>query len=240
MTRIDAPAPGETPPETPPSLVDDPVRSLRRRWKPTKERLAQCGDHPSNVRFHRACSWLQRSLAAWEQDDYDAALVFAWTCLNALYGRWDRATNQPEKDRDGYDRFFDRLRQIDHGDRLVSVLQEEKPLVLSIVEDAYLNRHFWNDPDSDRGRRPDRVAFKVRSAYYEGAWTQVLAAVLDRIYLLRCQVVHGAATSGSRLNRDGLRRCARLLHLLSQAALEVFIDGGVGEDWGELCYPPMH
>ena len=35
------------------------VRDLRRRWKPHKDRLCtERPDHPTTVRFHRACSWL--------------------------------------------------------------------------------------------------------------------------------------------------------------------------------------
>jgi len=38
------------------------VRDLRRQWKPHKERLNRChSEHPTNVRFHRATSWLQRA-----------------------------------------------------------------------------------------------------------------------------------------------------------------------------------
>lgn len=225
-------------PEPRPEHADDPVRLLRRRWKPIKERLAQGGEHPSNVRFHRACSWLKRSLEAWHEFDDDVALVFGWTCLNALYGRWDPVAHQPENDRDGYGRFFERLLGLDTHHRIVDVLQDEKPLVMSIIEDAYLNKHFWHDPDAERGRRPDRWAYKTRTDYVDGAWQRILSPLLDRIYLLRCQLVHGAATSDSRLNRDGVRRCAQMLHHLSIAALDVYIDSGASTDWGKLCYPP--
>ena len=35
------------------------IRDLRRRWKPHKERLATVrSEHPTAIRFHRACSWL--------------------------------------------------------------------------------------------------------------------------------------------------------------------------------------
>ena len=51
------------------------VRALRRRWKPTKERLAeQRGEHPTNVRIHRACNWLQQ-VEALDGADPDMMLV---------------------------------------------------------------------------------------------------------------------------------------------------------------------
>ena len=74
------------------------VRELRRRWKPTKERLQRTGaTHPLAVRLHRSFSWLA---AAEKQADtcVDTALLFRWTALNALYGCWDTKLNEPQPD----------------------------------------------------------------------------------------------------------------------------------------------
>jgi len=67
----------------------------------------------------------------------------------------------------------------------------------------------------------------------------VLDRLLDRIYLLRCQLVHGAATFGSKLNRAALQRCNRMLEHLLAAMVIVIIDHGADEDWGLMCYPPL-
>ena len=61
----------------------------------------------------------------------------------------------------------------------------------------------------------------------------------DLIYLMRCQLVHGASTYGGKLNRTSLRRCTTMLEHLVRAVLQVLIDHGADEDWGSLCYPPM-
>ena len=38
------------------------VPELRERWLPHKERLNSTGSgHPTAVRFHRACSWLEEA-----------------------------------------------------------------------------------------------------------------------------------------------------------------------------------
>lgn len=48
------------------------VRDLRRRWKPEKERLQQeQPNHPTAIRFHGACSWLDQSLRLIELGEYD-------------------------------------------------------------------------------------------------------------------------------------------------------------------------
>ena len=65
------------------------VRDLRRLWKPHKERLGgQDAEHSTNVRFHRACSWLQRAEQIAGKDDLDLALLSQWIAFNSLYGQW--------------------------------------------------------------------------------------------------------------------------------------------------------
>ena len=62
---------------------------------------------------------------------------------------------------------------------------------------------------------------------------------LERVYLLRCQLVHGAATCGGRLNREALAQCAQFVQQLLNAILLIVIDHGRDEDWGPMCYPPL-
>ncbi len=56
---------------------------------------------------------------------------------------------------------------------------------------------------------------------------------------MRCQLVHGAATYGGKLNRTWLRQCVVMMQRALPALLGVWIDHGSGEDWGPMCYPPM-
>lgn len=65
------------------------VRDLRRKWKPHKERLNELeAEHPTNIRFHRACSWLQRAEQINEKDDLDLTILSQWVAFNSLYGQW--------------------------------------------------------------------------------------------------------------------------------------------------------
>ena len=67
----------------------------------------------------------------------------------------------------------------------------------------------------------------------------ILDRLIERIYLLRCQLVHGAATYNSQLNRTSLNRCIPMLRHLLNAILLAMIDHGADEDWGTMCYPPL-
>lgn len=218
----------------------DTVHLLRRRWKPAKERLQAIQDgHPTTIRFHRACSWLQRTESMSPEGDTELMLTCQWTAFNALYGQWDDHRQEPRPDRDSWKAFIDRLVRLDHGGTIAATLTEHKPLVMAILDDAYLADYFWKDPSAERARQTTTDKRKASMWFVERRWEMILERVIHRVYFLRCQLLHGAATYGSKLNRTALRRCCTMLAHLIISMMTVFIDQGENEDWGTLCYPPQ-
>lgn len=80
---------------------------------------------------------------------------------------------------------------------------------------------------------------KAESWYTQKDWGIILEKLVDRIYLLRCQLVHGAATLRSRMNRTAVKHCTTMMAKLMPTLLLVWIDHGADEDWGIMCYPPV-
>lgn len=216
------------------------VREIRRQWKPHKERLQELvPEHPTNIRFHRACSWLQRVEQIDGADDLDVALIGQWVAFNALYGHWDEAEREPVRDRTSWRDFLYRIRHLDADGRIADVLNEHKPLVMSIFEDEYLSQFFWEEPGQIRAKKSKKVKFDAQTWYIAGNWTLILDRLIERIYLLRCQLIHGAATYNGSLNRTAVRRCSVMLGHLLPAILLIWIDHGADENWGQMCYPPQ-
>lgn len=217
------------------------VRDLRRRWKPHKERLHQIQpDHPTTIRFHRSCSWLDQSQALIEGTHYDLALINQWIAFNALYGQWNPDNNEPCPDRESWRRFCNVILEIDHTQDVEATLTEHKRLVMTLLDDEYLSSFYWKEPSEKRARQAKKSKFDARTWYLEKRWLMILERCLERVYLLRCQLIHGAATYGGKLNRTSLRRCVMMLACLLPAMLKVFADRGADRDWGLLCYPPMN
>lgn len=220
-----------------PSIVT--VRDLRRLWKPHKERLSQKdARHPTNLRFHRACSWLQRAEFAVE-DDLDLALLSQWIAFNALYGQWDQAIQEPLPDVVCWRHFLERMLTLDDQDVVVGTLKDHKPLVVSIFDDEFLSRYFWQDPSEQRARKVKKTKYDARTWFVTGKWSLILDRVVERVYFLRCQLVHGAATYQSSLNRVASHRCSQMIDHLLRAFLLVWTNNGADEDWGIICYPPL-
>ena len=217
------------------------VRDLRRAWKPHKERLVAIErGHPTHLRFHRACSWLAEVEAPTEDEkELDRAMLYRWIAFNALYGQWDDRLREPAPDGQAWKKFLDRILALDADDRIGSMLSEHRPLVMAILDDNYLGDYFWRDPSTQRANKTSKDRRNAATWYLEERWSLILENLVDRIYLLRCQLVHGAATYGSNLNRKSLGRCVTMLGHLLPAMLTVWADHGADEDWGPICYPPM-
>lgn len=215
------------------------VRDLRRLWKPHKDRLHTTdAEHPTNVRFHRACSWLQRAEQA-TKDDLDLALLSQWIAFNALYGQWDHGNREPVADTECWKVFLERMIELDQSGHIADAFAKNKTLVMSIFDDEFLSRHYWQEPNGKRATQSKRTMFDARTWFVQNKWLMILDRLFDRIYFLRCQLVHGAATYNGSLNRTSIRRCSQAMDHAIRAFLMIWINHGSDEDWGIMCYPPL-
>ena len=157
-------------------------------------------EQPTSIRFHRACSWIARV----EKDgveDHDTDLLSLWIAFNSLYGQWDEQKREPRPDRECWRGFVSEILRLDESDYMADSLMEHRRLVMSLLEDEYLSGYFWEEPCAKRSGQSKKAMYDARTWYLEKRWTLILERVLERVYLMRCQLVHGAATHGSKLNR---------------------------------------
>lgn len=216
------------------------IHEFRSRWKPLKERLlAKHPDHATAIRLHRTLSWLQRCEEVGDGKDADLVLICQWIGFNGLYGRWDDQRREPLPDRECWRRFLDRLLALDKGGYLAAMLTDQRDLVMTILDDEYLSTFFWEEPSDIRASKSKKSKFDARTWYIEKKWSLILDRLMERIYLLRCQLVHGAATFGGKLNRKSLDHCIQMMRHLMNAVLQAVLDFGVEENWGTMCYPPQ-
>lgn len=216
------------------------VRELRRRWKPIKQRLGEeHPDHPTIIRLHRSFSWLARCQDEQLPEDHDQHLLFLWIAFNALYGQWDDKRREPLPDRECWRKFVDRLLKLDTSHYLPSLLKAQRQAVRDILDDPYVSKFFWEDPGEKRAKQSSETKYVVPMWYENGDWDLILKRLIDRIYLQRCQLVHGAATYAGSLNRRSLQRSVAMLRHLLNGVLLIIIDHGARQDWGTMCYPPL-
>jgi len=67
---------------------------------------------------------------------------------------------------------------------------------------------------------------------------ELLSIVLDRLFVLRNQLLHGGATYQSAINREQVQDGVQLLGSLVPTVIQIMLDTP-DEDWGDIYYPVL-
>lgn len=224
----------------PDPLPLDNVHDLRKYWKPTKERLQRASSqHPLAVRMHRAFSWVASAEGDDPNEKLDEKLIFRWIGLNSLFGRWNSLDHEPERDGRALTGFLTVIEECDKDSLIEACLTEQQALVTQICSDPFVNKFFWKALNTEKrfNRRRDQIS--IQRMYVNQNYRQILHEVFNRIYLVRCQLIHGAATFDSKLNREIVKQCGIVLESIIFVTVRIIIDHAWSENWDDLCYPPV-
>lgn len=211
------------------------------QYQELKERQrAERHSYPPNLslRVHRALSWLHRSEMA---DDPDGTFIFQWIAFNAAYATEIDPQYRPNEQSTFRD-FLQKLCDLDHLHQLEALTWDEFPKSIRLLLDNhYVFQNFWDYHNGKITEQDWKDAFSKSKAAAGKALgkrdtTAVLGIVLNRIYTLRNQLIHGGATWSSGVNRDQIRDCVALMGKLVPVIVTIMMDHP-GTLWGEGCYP---
>lgn len=192
-----------------------------------------------SLRTHRALSWLQR--AEQETDDPDARFVFLWIALNAAYANEIR-DREKFTERRVLVWFLDKLVKSDRERHLYEAVWENFPeSIRLLIDNRYVFQPFW---DYQSGRVDEATwlakfehSKKVaRKALGRMDTTKVMSVMIDRLYTLRNQIVHGGATWNSSANRNQVRDGTKILEFVVPTVIYLMMTTP-DQLWGEACYP---
>ncbi len=207
--------------------------SLKLKFKERKLYFAE----NNAIRIHRAISWLESANDVKENNDL--AFISLWISFNACY-----AVQMPKdeilSEKENFRVFLKKLVKLDIENRFYNLLwnQFSGPVRL-LINNQYIFKPFW---DFQRGEIKDwKKQFDQsveESMKYLSAQKVVdlLEVVLDRLYTLRNQLVHGGATYKSEVNRSQVIDGKNILFMLVPLIVEIMLDNEY-EDWGEIYYP---
>jgi len=190
---------------------------------------------PQAIRLHRALSWM---LHAEENPNDDMAFIAYWISFNACYGE---DHNEPTRsERKHFRRFISTLVNLDESNALYDMLWHNySNFVKGVVNNFYIYQPFWisqrrhDDQWKKRFQHSQQAAHK---ALADSDTKTLLGIVLDRLYVLRNQLIHGGATHNSRVNREQVKDSRRFMAAIMPTIVSVMLNNPE-EDWGTLAYP---
>ena len=207
--------------------------ALKTRHRRVRDRQPE----PLRVRIHRAISWLHR--AEQEKDDVDANFLFLWIALSAAYAR---EFGFEVSKRDQTRQFIQKVLARDHLGRLHEAIHKQfSGPIRTLVDNKFVFEPFWRalrDHDSSGQWNTQFAAGKkvALRAIMDKQTDVVLSVVLDRLHVLRNQLVHGGATWNSSANRLQLKDGAAILATIMPVIADVMIDDE-SDDFDAIAYP---
>ena len=188
------------------------------------------------IRLHRAISWLKS--AEKQEENLDLKFISLWVSFNACYAvDLNGIISKPEKTklRD----FTSSLVQFDRT-RLYNLFWGKySGPVKVLIENKFVFEKFW---EYNRGEANDYLpVFNKSIASATNCLSKqniegLIEIVLERLYTLRNQLIHGGATYNSKLNRSQLRDACNIMQLLVPIIIDIMLENGE-HDWGEIAYP---
>lgn len=190
-----------------------------------------------NIRLHRSISWL--ICAEKYAEDLDIYFLNQWIAFNACYAL-ELNAQELKTEREKFRHFIQNLVKHDTEQRIFNILWEKfSGPVRILIQNKFIFRTFW---DHKRGEVNDwKKAFEKSndeaSKYLaKKNVSGLLEILLDRLYILRNQLMHGGATYNSKINRRQVKDGARILEMLIPIIIEIMMQNP-NEEWGKLLFP---
>ena len=108
-----------------------------------------------------------------------------------------------------------------------------------LIENKYLYEKFW---EYNRGESENYLpSFNKSIATALNCLSKeniegLLEIVLERLYTLRNQLIHGGATYNSKINRAQLRDACNIMNLIVPIIIDIMLENG-NHNWGKIAYP---
>ncbi len=232
------------------SLKPAASERLRKRLDGMKSRLPE----DTYVRLYRSLSWLKAAEGAAEGKDAEWRFMTLWISFNALYGGSDFIVSSSGDDKKKasekqmFKRFLGDLIGQNKSGLLRALLPAYEKFRSHLIDNKYVYYGFWIDQFTARETEKYSRHFnddreKARRAFSDRNLGVLLALVFERLYVLRNQVFHGAATYKGRVNRPQLDTAVLVMELLVPEMLRTVLDMLRNEPeygrWGRLPYPPL-
>ena len=191
------------------------------------------------IRLHRAISWLKSAEDL--QDNLDLQYISLWIYFNACYAN-NLSKGELLSERDSFSAFINKLVKHDQEKRFYYLLwnQFSGPVRL-LIENKYVYKPFWEFQrgEIENWKKPYEKSVSDSMKYLSAQNVEgLLEVVLNRLYTLRNQLMHGGSTFKSDVNRSQVKDGNNMLKLLVPLVIEIMLTYN-DEDWGEIYYPVL-
>ncbi|WP_062565194.1 HEPN domain-containing protein [Pseudoalteromonas shioyasakiensis] len=190
------------------------------------------------LRVHRALSWLDKSEQC--NQDLDCQFIFLWVSFNAAYAQDTECLSFNETQ--SFSHFLEKLDKLDSNSRIYNLLWNEFPNSIRVLlSNKFVFQPFWQlhnkqITEQEYAQRFSDAKLAANYALANEETAKLTSIVLQRLYTLRNQLIHGGATWNSSANREQLKDAVQFLSQLVPFIIDIMMDNP-NELWGDAHYP---
>ena len=199
--------------------------------------VGNSGAENDKIRLHRAISWLKCTED--HDDNPDIKFITLWIAFNACYAD-DEANLDSFTEKQHFRDFIKKLVNHDTEELFFNILWKKfSGPIRTLIENQYAYKYFWvaqrkNTEDWERSFK--RGIQKGGEYLANQEVDKLLEIVLDRLYTVRNQLLHGGATYKSKVNRSQVKDAGNILTFLMPVIINIMIEN-IDDDWGLIKYP---
>jgi hypothetical protein len=187
------------------------------------------------TRLHRSLSWLKASGEQLQANNLDQAFINLWISFSACFYIEGEESIAP---------FIEKLVALDDQQRIYACLWNEySGSVKALIKNPYVFAEFWQTQrlKDEHAESTWRISFDQSSVEALNCLSRkkvapLFSIVLDRLYVLRNQVLQGGATYQSQVNREQVGDGVTLLSNIMPIIISIMLNSSE-EDWGNIAYP---
>lgn len=203
-----------------------------------KAKSGQGSEH-DHIRLHRAISWL--TCAEEHHSNDDLKFITLWIAFNACYSV-DFNKDYPKYESEQFKNFINQLVLCDTENRFFDLLWKKYSGAIRILlNNKFAYKEFWEaqkDPTIPWEHWFQNSNFHAEKHLQQQEVAPLLTIVLERLYTVRNQLIHGGATYKSKVNRSQVKDAGTILHDLMPLIIGIMITHH-HENWGEIAYPVL-
>jgi hypothetical protein len=188
-----------------------------------------------STRLHRSLSWLKAADDQLQAGNVDQGFINLWISFSACFYIEGEESIAP---------FIEKLVALDDQQRIYACLWNEySGSVKALIKNPYVFAEFWQTQrlKDEHAESTWRISFDQSSVEALNCLSRkkvapLFSIVLDRLYVLRNQVLQGGATYQSQVNREQVGDGVTLLSNIMPIIISIMLNSSE-EDWGNIAYP---
>lgn len=188
-----------------------------------------------STRLHRSLSWLKAADEQLQAGNVDQGFINLWISFSACFYIEGEESIAP---------FIEKLVALDDQQRIYACLWNEySGSVKALIKNPYVFAEFWQAQrlrgegvESEWRTSFDQSSVEALNSLSRKKVAPLFSIVLDRLYVLRNQVLQGGATYQSQVNREQVGDGVALLSNIMPIIISIMLDSSE-EDWGDIAYP---